>query len=198
MRITRENLTVTSAAASDIGRPTLEAILFDRDGTVSADGFRLTFVPYPDGPAAADDRVVGMILPIAAADRIAAVASDISEITVARALGEADLFEIGVRTIEDVGLGAAARFTVPAVVGPYPSREKIVPTTFEHEIVLSVSYLRDALAAIEAMGGHGARLRMNGPRSPVLIDALGGQSTGYVVVMPIAPYEPARKAARGG
>lgn len=191
MRITRDNLTVTSAAC-DSGRPTLESILFDRAGTVSADGFRLTFVPYPDGPAAEEDQAVGMILPIAAAEHVAAVASDVSEINVARALGAEAVFEISVRAIEDVSLGAGVRFTIPAVSGPYPNRDKIVPTTFEYEIVLSVDYLRDALAAIDATGGRAARLRMSGARKPVLIEPVAQSRDApqaYVVVMPIAPYE---------
>lgn len=195
MRITRENLTITSAAC-DTGRPTLEAILFDRDGTVSADGFRLTFVPYPDGPAAEGDQVVGMILPLAAAERIADVASDGSEINVAAALGASNVFEISVRSIEEVSLGAAARFTIPAVEGPYPARDKIVPTTFEHEIAFGVGFLRDALAAVEAMGGDGVRLRITGPSSPVLIEPVGRlravEAGPYVVLMPIFAREAGR------
>lgn len=188
MRITKENLTVTSAGY-DLGRPKIESILFDRAGTVSADGFRLTFVPYPDGPASEDDQAVGMILPIAAAARIAMVADDDSTINVARALGEGDVFNISVRGIPDVDLGAAALFTFAAVEGPYPSRDKIVPTTFGHEITLNIEYLRDALAAVERMGAIGARLRMNGIGEPILVDAYGSEwadgARPYVVVMPI-------------
>lgn len=194
MRIARQNLTVETAA-EDTGRPVIESILFDRDGTISADGFRLTFVPYPDGPAAGDDPVVGMLLPILAARRLASAADDDDQIDVRRASGEPPTFEVAILPPGWTQDGGVGRFVVPArTEGPYPSREKIVPTTSTHEVALQTAYLRSLADVFEGLGCFAVRLRMTESDAPVLVEAYGWEAVSsgphdgpapFVVVMPV-------------
>lgn len=194
MRLCRANLVSHSAAAQDSGWPILEAISFDRAGSVSTDGFRLTFVPYPDGEAAADDPAVDLLVPIAALRPLTPLVAKLSVLShIALERVAQNRWRITIRPHGE----SAETFVAegPCVVSdkPFPKWGHIASARTHYKVAFSISakFLRQALDQVAPSGTMAVTFRSSGPSKQVAIQAAAHPDgiQAFVIVMPISTSE---------
>lgn len=192
MRISKRNLAIDQADdGEDNVRPVLATICFDREGSVSADGFRLACVPYPE-PCAEDDPAIGTLIPIDLARRAAKAARWRDEIHLER---DGDNFAIVVRQRLDDGepqrlevrlTGEVAKSTVA-----YPNWRNIVPpeSGVTAELAVNPKFLIAACKLLHEAGYTAVRLRISGEAKPLIVEGVeigkANNAGAFLLVMPM-------------
>ena len=182
IRLSKGNLTAHVTTKDDY-RPALTAICFTQEGTVSTDGFRLLFVPYPK------EQKDGAIetLPLSADYHPQVMIPARTLTNIAKALvgknGEAEL------SVDAEGkpsiVTESCSVAVKPIEGAYPRYEQIIP---EGEPVASVAvnvdFLIDVLRKLKRTGTKCVILDVyDKPCKPLVIRSY--QDDAYAIVMSI-------------
>lgn len=189
LKISKRNLAIEIAAGPDSGRPVLESILFEREGSVSADGIRLAHVPYPE-PCAEDDPAIGTPVPIGLARRAAKIARWRDDVRLER---DGDRFAIVVRSrqLEDGKPDGTTEVRISGEVGtgPFPKWRNLVPGEKEvlGVVVVSTRYLIEAAEALHRAHCSGVRLTVAPGPKPLMIEGVMHEGAGepLLLVMPL-------------
>ena len=191
-RIDKTNLTC-HVAATDDSRPVLHGIHFDQQGSVSADGFRLLMVPYPDGEAPTDLPEGGVTVRL---DDALRVARSVPNAIRRRGTTEAPVVALkaadGRVSIAATDGQGTTSLTARAICSTYPNYRAIFPTSepvFAIGVTprLLVSAIEQIAAVMKARGwGHAAvRLEFHGESAPIVVEPMHGQPKGLrAAVMP--------------
>ncbi len=215
MRISKQNLAIEQAPTSDDRRSftQIQGILFERDGSVSTDRFRLVFVPYPE-PCDDDDPAVGTVVPIDLARRAATVARWRDRIELTREGGHVLLTisppgDDGDDDDDAPAPGPTIRLRARVADQPFPAWRSLVPASDQitSETVVDTAYLAEAAEKLREAGCFAVRLRVPGDaQSPLVVEGLRhGEAEGpLVLIMPmrfrdrrhLAPVEAGERADR--
>lgn len=203
MRISKRNLAIDQADDNeDTFRPVLATIHFEREGSVSADGIRLAFVPYPE-PCAEDDPAIGTMMPIDIARRAAKVARWRDVIDLER---DGDRFTIVIRQRDyDDSVPVEVRISgAPSTAGKFPKWRDLVPPDAKAEALVNPEYLIDACKQLHDAGYHSVRLKVPGDEKwPVVVEGSDDHTDGpapMLLVMrmkQLAPGERLRDVSSG-